>query len=167
MLEIKTYSFIYNQINDRIQLIGNSKIADSRIDLWITRRMTHILIKLSNDVLGSTNPKTLHLSPDINQEIHSFEFQRSQQTIKSEAQTITLIDKEPTLIIKVDIKTLPNYFEWLFYDISDVPVAFGNLTRTQMHALNGLITDQAIKAEWGLTHAINKIEKDEKDKKIH
>jgi len=151
MIEIKTFSFTYNHICDRIQFIANAEIINQRIDFWITRRMTRILIKITNKILKDSNPLITHPYQESRQAIHSFEFQCSQQSIKKQQKTITLIDKKPILLVKVDIKTYDNHFEWLYYSPDEEPIAFSSLTRIQMHAINGLINDQILHADWDLT----------------
>jgi hypothetical protein len=154
MKNITTYSIKYNLIQDRIQLTGNAKQVNQRVDFWVTRKMTSNLISLSSQLLKDTSPFSKRVPQESKQALHSLERDSAIKSTTLEKKSIPPTPEEPTLMTKVDIKVHDKHLKLTFYNEDNVAIAISQLNRSEMHIIISMMSDYAKKADWGLDDAI-------------
>ena len=123
MKNIKTYSIKYNLIQDRIQLTGNAKQVDQRVDFWVTRKMASNLIAHSSKLLKDTSPLSKRVPQQSQQALHSLERDSVIKSTVFEKKTILPASEEPTLMHKLDINVHDKHLQLIFYSEENVAIA--------------------------------------------
>jgi hypothetical protein len=83
MINIASVSFYFDQVEDRIRLIGNLDNSDPRADFWLTRRLVIRLLDMSMELIQKTSSKVNQAPTEHKGAMAQFEHDSAQQKPES------------------------------------------------------------------------------------
>jgi hypothetical protein len=73
MTNIGSFTFQYDQSEDRIRLIGNMNNGQPRVDFWLTRRLCLRILGAADELIRQTSKQVSRTAPEHREAVAQFE----------------------------------------------------------------------------------------------
>jgi hypothetical protein len=149
MLNIAAFTFTYDQLEDRILLVGNHSNGQQRVDFWLTRKLVLRLLAAAGGLIEKTSGDIAEAPQQHRADLAQFHHDNAQQNLQVERENQQVVASNSDLLCRLDISHQDNRYRMLFFTGGDEPVAISILTYDELHQILHLIHRGAMTLEWG------------------
>jgi len=150
MLNIAAFTFNYDQLEDRILLVGNLSNGQQRIDFWLTRKLVLRLLdaaqglfeKTVSEIADAPAPQKMHMA--------QFHHEGAQQALQVQRENAEVVPAAPVLLSRLDISHHEGQYKLLFFSGGDEPIAVSVLSYQELHQIFHLLHRGAVGLDWGV-----------------
>ncbi len=167
VIDIKAFTFEYNEVQDRILLSGNLYNDGQEVSFWITRRLALRLLNAAINLIERTSPAVTLAPLEHRSAMAMFEHQSAQLTLSATTQlsadfivtkegSDTAATPEPkiaaNILQRLDISCKNQHYKLSFYTSSTAgAVAVSSIDYNQLHQIISLIHRGAKALDWGVS----------------
>lgn len=150
MLNIAAFTFNYDQLEDRILLVGNLSNGQQRIDFWLTRKLVLRLLDAVQGLLEKT--VTEIADAPVQQKMHMAQFHHedAQQALQVQRESTQVMAESAVLLSRLDISHHEGQYKLLFFSGGDEPIAASVLSYQELHQIFHLLHRGAVGLDWGV-----------------
>ncbi len=149
MLNIAAFTFTYDQLEDRILLIGNHSNGQQRIDFWLTRKLVLRLLAAAGGLIEKTSGDIADAPIAHKADLAQFHHESAQQSLQVEREQSNVVANNSDLLCRLDISHQDGRYRMLFFTGGDEPVAVSILNYDELHQVLHLIHRGAMTLDWG------------------
>ncbi len=149
MLNIGSFTFQYDQHEDRIRLIGNLSNGQPRIDFWLTRRLCLRILDVADQLVRQTSERVSKSPSEHREAMAQFEHEQARDAMQvTEAPLETR--QQAILLHRLDASFRDGRYLLTFYGgDGDRAVASSILNYAELHQVLHLIHQGCQALEWG------------------
>lgn len=149
MLNIGSFTFQYDQHEDRIRLIGNLNNGQPRIDFWLTRRLCLRILGAADQLVSQTSER-VSKSPRAHREAMA-QFEHEQARAAMQATEAPLETRQQArLLHRLDASFRDGRYQLTFFGgESEEAVATSILNYAELHQVLHLIHHGCKVLDWG------------------
>lgn len=152
MINIGSFTFQFDPVEDRIRLVGNLDNGQQRVDFWVTRRLALRILGASDQLVQQTSKRVSESPPEFRDATAQFEHEQARQRMEVSNQPIpTSTEHEmPSLLHRIDISHREGRFQLKLFsqDAPDEIAATGVLTYDELHQILHLLHVGCEKLGW-------------------
>ncbi|GGO88154.1 hypothetical protein GCM10011348_43010 [Marinobacterium nitratireducens] len=149
MLHIASFTFQYDQHEDRIRLIGNLNNGQPRIDFWVTRRLCLRILSASDQLVSKTSERVSNSPSEHREAMAQFEHEQARQAMKVQEAPLETRDKA-LLLHRLDASFRDGrYLLSFFAGEGDGAVATSVLNYAELHQVIHLLHRGCQVLDWG------------------
>lgn len=149
MLSIAAFTFNYDQVEDRILLVGNLNNNQERIDFWLTRKLVLRLLAAAPELVEKTSDDVVTMPKEHRSQMAQFHHDNAQQTLNVQKEEEKVVAQGGLLLSRLDISHQKGRYRILFFSHSEEPVAVSVLSYEELHQMLHLIHKGAQALNWG------------------
>lgn len=150
MLSIAAFTFKYDQIEDRILMVGNLNNNQQRVDFWLTRKLVLRLLNGVEELFEKTAGAKFAVPAAHKSQMMQFDHDQAQTQLVLDHENQEVISEEGGLLVRLDISYKQERYQLLFYTGEADPVAVSILTYDELHQILHLIHKGALTLDWGV-----------------
>ena len=154
MLNIASFTFNFDHVEDRILLVGNLDNGSERIDFWLTRKLVLRLLNASGDLVKKTSDEVALVPKEHQAELTQFHHETARQSLPVEGKDQALISRGANLLSRLDISYKGGQYSLKFFSDPDEACAVSYLTYAELHQVLHLLHRGALSLEWGVSDAL-------------
>jgi hypothetical protein len=151
MVNIASVSFFFDQVEDRIRLIGNLENQGPRVDFWLTRRLVIRLLELSLELVQKTSQQVNKVPVQHQGAMAQFEHDQAQQapTIQS-AESQNHGEHPASILRRLDISFQDGRYRLSFFvhGVEEMQ-AVSVLSYQELHQTLHWLHRGSLKLDWG------------------
>ncbi|UTW11361.1 hypothetical protein [Marinobacterium rhizophilum] len=149
MINIGSFTFQYDQTEDRIRLIGNMNNGQLRIDFWLTRRLCLRILGASDKLVGQTSRQVSRSPVEHREAMAQFEHEQARETLQvHEAPLQTR--SQAAVLQRLDVSFRDGRYQLSFFTgDSDQAVAVSVLNYAELHQVLHLLHRGCQSLDWG------------------
>lgn len=151
MLNIAAFTFKYDQLEDRLLLVGNFNNQQPRVDFWLTRKLVMRLLSGAQELVDKTEGAVQQAPSAHKSELAQFHHDHAKQVMNVERENQTLTPEDTCLLTRLDISYRNDQYRLLFYSEGTEPVAMSVLTYDELHQILFLMHKGALSLDWGVS----------------
>ncbi|MGH1431574.1 MAG: hypothetical protein ACRBB4_10680 [Neptuniibacter sp.] len=151
MLNIAAFTFKYDQLEDRLLLVGNFNNQQPRVDFWLTRKLVLRLLSGAQELVDKTEDAVQQAPSDHRSELAQFHHDHAKQIMNAERENQTVTPEDACLLTRLDISYRNDQYRLLFYSNGAEPVAMSVLTYEELHQILFLMHKGALNLDWGVS----------------
>ncbi|SEF84349.1 hypothetical protein [Marinobacterium lutimaris] len=151
MINIASFTFQFDLVEDRIRLVGNLDNGEPRVDFWLTRRLALRILGASDELVQHTSKRVSESPPEFRDATAQFEHEQARERMEVTNQPIPATDsKGPELLHRIDISHRNGRYQLRLFgqDDPDEVAASGVLTYDELHQVLHLIHTGADRLGW-------------------
>lgn len=149
MQNIAAFTFKYDQLEDRLLLVGNLKSQESRIDFWLTRKLVLRLLNGVQELVDKTAASIQQVPKEHKSQLAQFHHDQAKSNLSIEREDQKLVPDAPRLLTRIDISYNHEQYQLTFFSTEPDPLAVSVLTYDELHQILHLIHKGALSLEWG------------------
>ena len=149
MLNIAAFTFNYDQIEDRILLVGNLSNNQPRIDFWLTRKLVLRLLDAAQQLVEVTSNTISDAPAQHKADLAQFHHDNAQQVLNVEREDQRVAPSEPQLLSRLDFSHTQGKYRLLFFSGGEQPLAISILSYDELHQIFHLLHRGAQALDWG------------------
>ncbi|GGB92355.1 hypothetical protein GCM10011352_18020 [Marinobacterium zhoushanense] len=142
MVNIGAFTFQFDQVEDRIRLVGNLDNGQPRIDFWLTRRLAKLLLDGGNELVQKTSRRVSESPSEFKDATAQFEHEQAKAVLEASNQPVpTSAETVPRLLHRVDFSFKGGRYRLRLFahDNPDEVAAVSVLTYPELHQILHLI----------------------------
>ncbi|WP_432695125.1 hypothetical protein ACQUQP_11255 [Marinobacterium sp. YM272] len=152
MINIASFTFQFDPVEDRIRLVGNLDNGQQRVDFWVTRRLALRILGASDQLVQQTSKLVSESPPEFRDATAQFEHEQARERMDVSNQPIPAPSgqDEPLLLHRIDISHRSGRYQLKLFsqDDPDEIAAVGVLTYDELHQILHLLHMGCDKLEW-------------------
>ncbi|NVK41757.1 MAG: hypothetical protein HWE39_10995 [Oceanospirillaceae bacterium] len=149
MLNIASFTFQYDQQEDRIRLIGNLQNGQPRIDFWLTRRLCLRILGAADQLVSQTSERVSKMPSEHREAMAQFEHEQARQAMKVREAPLEARDRA-ILLHRLDASFHDGrYLLTFFGEAQAEAVATSVLNYAELHQVIHLIHRGCEVLDWG------------------
>ncbi|MFC6671025.1 hypothetical protein [Marinobacterium aestuariivivens] len=149
MLNIASFTFQYDQHEDRIRLIGNLSNGQPRIDFWLTRRLCLRILGAADQLVQQTSERVSHSPREHRGAMAQFEHEQARQAMQVEEAPLKTRDRA-MLLHRLDASFRDGRYQLTFFaGDREEAAATSILNYAELHQVLHLIHRGCEVLEWG------------------
>jgi hypothetical protein len=156
MINIASVSFYFDQVEDRIRLIGNLDNPDPRADFWLTRRLVIRLLDLAMELIQKTSTKVSQAPTEHKGAMAQFEHDSAQpkpEQVIAKQEDHSAYKAE--ILRRMDISYKDGRYRLTFFTHeTDDPVAVSTLSYQELHQTLHWLHRGSQFLEWGVSPSL-------------
>ncbi|MGH1462769.1 MAG: hypothetical protein ACRBB6_12105 [Neptuniibacter sp.] len=158
MLNIAAFTFKFDQLEDRVLLVGNYNNKQPRIDFWLTRKLVMRLLAKAQELIEKTSGSIATAPAEHKSQLAQFDHDQAwrSSSVEHENQTINAINAE--LLTRVDFAFKNGNYQLLFYALGDEALATSILNYEELHQVLHLIHKGALSLDWGVMPSLFEVQ---------
>jgi len=150
MLNIGAFTFNYDQVEDRILLVGNLNNGQQRIDFWLTRKLVLRLLDAAQGLLEQTVDAIAQAPAPQKEYMAQFHHEGAQLALKEERETDQVVADAPYLLHRLDISHADGHYKITLFAAEDLAVASSVLNYQELHQIFHILHKGAVTLDWGV-----------------
>ncbi|MBV1788107.1 hypothetical protein KQ940_08570 [Marinobacterium sp. D7] len=142
MVNIGAFTFQFDQVEDRIRLVGNLDNGQQRIDFWLTRRLAKLLLDGGNELVQKTSRRVSESPSEFKDATAQFEHEQAKAVLDASNHPVpTGRGTEAKLLHRVDFSFKGGRYRLRLYthDNPETVAAVSVLTYAELHQILHLI----------------------------
>ncbi len=152
MINILSFTFQFDPVEDRIRLVGNLDNGENRVDFWLTRRLALRILNASDELVQHTSKRVSESPPEFREATAQFEHDQARERMEVTNQPIPeSAEREgPELLHRIDISHRDGRYQLRLFgqDDPDNVAAAGVVTYEELHQVLHLIHLGAERLDW-------------------
>jgi hypothetical protein len=156
MVNIASVSFFFDQVEDRIRLIGNLDNQGPRVDFWLTRRLVMRLLEMSLELVQKTSQQVNQVPVEHQGAMAQFEHDQAQQAPNIQSADSQNHDEHPASILRrLDISYQDGRYRLSFFSHgTDEMQAVSILSYQELHQTLHWLHRGSLKLDWGASASL-------------
>lgn len=150
MLNIASFTFNFDHVEDRILLVGNLDNGSERIDFWLTRKLVLRLLNASGELVKQTSDEVALIPEEHQAELTQFHHETARQSLPVESNDQALHSQSGKLLSRLDISYKSGQYSLKFFSQEEGACAVSALTYAELHQVLYLLHRGALSLEWGV-----------------
>nr|WP_067291583.1 hypothetical protein [Marinobacterium profundum] len=149
MTNIGSFTFQFDQSEDRIRLIGNMSNGQPRVDFWLTRRLCLRILGASDQLVRQTSKQVSRSAPEHREAVAQFEHEQAREALK--VQEAPLQTCAPAAVLhRLDASFRGGRYQLSFFTgESEEAVAVSVLNYAELHQVLHLLHRGSQALDWG------------------
>jgi len=149
MTNIGSFTFQYDQGEDRIRLIGNLSNGQPRIDFWLTRRLCLRILAAADQLIRKTSAQVSRSPLEHRDAMAQFEHDKARQALQVQEAPLET-QAEAAVLHRLDASFRGGRYQLSFFtEDSEAAVAVSILNYAELHQVLHLIHRGSQSLEWG------------------
>ena len=152
MINIDSFTFKFDPVEDRIRLVGNLDNGQTRIDFWLTRRLALRMLDAGNEMVQRTSVRVSKVPSQYREATAQFEHQQAQERMEVSHQPVEETEeREPGLLQRIDVSHKDGRYQLRLFN-QDEPnevAAVSVLNYDELHQILHLIHSGCESLDWG------------------
>jgi hypothetical protein len=149
MTNIGSFTFQYDQSEDRIRLIGNMNNGQPRVDFWLTRRLCLRILGAADELIRQTSKQVSRTAPEHREAVAQFEHDRAREALQ--VQEAPLQTRAPAAVLhRLDASFRGGRYQLSFFTgDSEEAAAVSVLSYAELHQVLHLLHRGSQSLDWG------------------
>lgn len=152
MLNIAAFTFNYDQIEDRILLVGNHNNSQQRIDFWLTRKLVLRLLDAAQALLEKTVDAIAQAPMPQKEHIAQFDHDGAQLALQGQLENDQVAAQSPYLLHRLDISHADGHYRVTLFSSEDQALASSVLNYQELHQVFYILHKGAVTLDWGVAN---------------
>ena len=156
MINIASVSFYFDQVEDRIRLIGNLDNSEPRADFWLTRRLVIRLLDLAMELIQKTSSNVSQAPTEHKGAMAQFEHDQAQKAPEAViAKQEDHSEYHADILRRMDISFKDGRYRLSFFTHeTDDAVAVSTLSYEELHQTLHWLHRGSQYLEWGVAPSL-------------
>ncbi len=149
MLNIGSFTFQYDQREDRIRLIGNLSNGQQRIDFWLTRRLCLRILGAADQLIRQTSQQVSRSPVEHREAMARFEHEQARQALQVQEAPLDT-QSAAAVLHRLDASFRDGRYKLSFFSgEGEKVVAVSVLNYAELHQVLHLIHRGCQTLDWG------------------
>ena len=117
MINIASFTFKYDHLEDRILMVGNLNNPQQRIDFWLTRTLVLRLLDGAQDLIEKTSSQIAEAPLEHKTQLVQFDHEHAQSALPIERENQQIETNDAELLTRMDISYKQGRYQLLFFHV--------------------------------------------------